>query len=787
MKQSRLIAFLVACAGAAGWAFHLIGKHNEAIAEVLVPGALCGPDGGCSQVLGSDYSEVFGIAVSAPAVPLYLGLLVVGILVMKGKVDAARLASLATAAGIGGVLFGGYLLYRMIVDIAHICPYCLIMDGLNVAVLITGASLHPDGIVAGFKSVGSVFARLTKPGVEWGVGAVVVVGTILLTVLHPTPPEPPPPDPILTLGQGLGTTPSPAQTKTASTPTPTGPRPTAIPGTTTRPLILPKDVHVIDLDSTIPVRGPADAAVTIVLFEDFQCPFCRKLSGNIEILSEEMGDDLRLAFMHYPMHKKCNDTGLKKSMHAFACNAAIASVCAHEQGKFWELHDVMFRNSTRLRNKHLAKYARSVGLDMKAYTACTRNPDTLEKVKADARIGKSLGVTGTPALFINGRKLVGAQPVTSLRAAIAEVRANPGAEALVRLDVAVEDELEGSLEGVPTTVAVVGRRGSFTIDAFESSIVGGKAISQAGAESAGGVTWHAAQAACEASGKRLCTEEEWLTACTGAIPKDENRDGVFSNDTLVGRQHSYGEYFRQGWCADSRKKNDERLLTTGTHPRCATPTGIYDLEGVHKEWVGLTPDRAALKGGSYYSGTSARCAYHKDTEAPDKEDPSIGFRCCSGEAAAEIARAQSRFPGGKVGEKIRDWNAPLLDGGAAHGTATLKGKPYIMTFWASWCGPCKKELPMLAELYQEYKSQGLEVVGVNVDADPAAAEKYLQENPLPFPIVADGKKAVMGKFDTRGVPTTFWVKRDGTIRKRSVGFDEGGKPRMIEDVLELLK
>ncbi len=786
-------AFLAATAASSAWAYHLIGKHNEAMSEALVPGALCGPDGGCSQVLGSEYSEIFGVAVSAPAVPLYLALFVAGVLVLRGKLDVAKLASVATAAGVGGVAFGGYLLYRMLVDIAHVCPYCLIMDGLNVAVLITGALLHPDGLKAAFTSITDIFGRLARPGLEWGVAATVVVGTILLTVLHPTPPEQAPPDPLLTVGESFGTTapttpaePDTVKPATSSTPAPVAPRPTAVPGSTTRPLVLPKDVHDIPVDASVPMRGPKDADVTILLFEDFQCPFCRKLSGNIEVLLEET-TDVRVGFLHFPMHGKCNDTGLKKNLHAFACGAAIASVCAHDQGKFWEMHDVMFRNSTRLRNKHIFKYAKKVGLDIDAFKACARAPETLEKVKADARLGKAAGVSGTPALFINGRKLVGAQPVSSLRAAIAEVKANPTAGSVVRLDVPVEDEVEGSLGGVPTTVGVDGARGPFAIDAFEASIVGGKAVSAAGVESAGSVTWHEAQAACEAAGKRLCTEEEWVTACTGAIPVDENADGVFSNDTLVGSQHSYGEHFRQGWCADSRKKADPRPLTTGTHPRCATPTGVYDLEGVHKEWVGLTPDRAALKGGSYYSGTSARCAYYKDSEAPDKKDPSIGFRCCSGEADAAVARAQARFPGGKVGDTIQDWSAPLIGGSGDHGTATLAGKPYIMTFWASWCGPCKKELPVLAELYDEFKARGLEVVGVNVDADRKAADAYLAENPLPFPIVADTDKSVMGRFDTRGVPTTFWVKKDGTIRKRSIGYDEGGKPKMIGDVLELVK
>ena len=135
-----------------------------------------------------------------------------------------------------------------------------------------------------------------------------------------------------------------------------------------------------------------------------------------------------------------------------------------------------------------------------------------------------------------------------------------------------------------------------TIDAFEASIVEGAAASVAGVAAATGVTWQDAHEACTAAGKRLCSEEEWMIACTGQPPVDRDKDGVFSDDPIVGRKYPYGAVQQPGWCASARTKDDPRPLITGNHPRCATPEGVFDLEGLTKEWIGVTPDRAAVKG-----------------------------------------------------------------------------------------------------------------------------------------------------------------------------------------------
>ena len=777
-----LIAFLAASLWAGWWAFYLIGVHWDAVYEV--EGAACGPEGGCSAVLQSSDAEIFGIPVSVPAVPMLLFLAVLGGLVLADRFDRARLATLGTLCAGVGLLYGGWLLFKMVYYIDSICQFCLVMDGSNLAVLVLALFLHPDGPKGALKSIAGLPAHLKGMTPELLLAPVVLVG--MFAVQAATVREAPPEESVV-----VETTPAPtvtpASSATPARPTATPRRPTGAPPPGTRRLVLPDEVVDLAIDSSVPFKGPAGAEVTIVLFEDFQCPYCKKLTGNIETLLDDpaYASRVRVGFMHFPMHSSCNDTGLNKDMHKFACGAAMASVCAEQQGRFWEMHDVLFRNNGRLRGSHIRSYAREIGLDMDAWNACLQDPATKEKIMADARVGKAGGVRGTPALFIGGRRLVGAQPVESLKAAIDVVV--EGTEGRVLLDVELEGETIGDLEGAAPTVTLQGPDGPFTIDAFEASIDRGAAVSRAGVPPARSVTWYDARDACEAAGKRLCTEQEWMIACTGAEQIDEDKDGILSRDLLQGRQHAYGEHYREGWCADSRKSDDLRELLTGNHPRCATPEGVYDLEGVTKEWIGLSPDQAVTKGGSYKSGASARCGYYKDSDAPDAREDTIGFRCCSGGDPDADATADE-YPGGKVGDTVQDFSGERPDGGV-YGTEQLRGSPFIMTFWATWCEPCKKELPALAEAYDKHQGEGLKVIAINVDSDASKVAPFLERTPLPFPVIFDTDKSIMDAFQSRsgGVPLTFWVERDGTIRQRTTGYDDSAHAQFMRNVEALLE
>lgn len=161
-----------------------------------------------------------------------------------------------------------------------------------------------------------------------------------------------------------------------------------------------------------PARGPEDAAVTIIEFSDFQCPYCgRFFQQTLPQLMAQYGDRIRFVYRDFPLDQ----------IHPFARGAAIAAECADDQGKFWEYHDLLFSNQQALSGADLKSYADRLGLDTEAFAACVDDSRYNDEVNADLRDGLQAGVTGTPTFFINGRRVVGAQPLQTFQAIIDEL------------------------------------------------------------------------------------------------------------------------------------------------------------------------------------------------------------------------------------------------------------------------------------------------------------------------------------------------------------------------------
>lgn len=149
-----------------------------------------------------------------------------------------------------------------------------------------------------------------------------------------------------------------------------------------------------------PAKGPKQAPVTIIEFSDFECPFCNRVTPTLQEVLSTYGDQVRLVFRQFPLN----------SIHPRAQKAAEASLCAHEQGKFWEMHDAMFLDQKKLEVADLKAKASALGLDPAKFDACLDSGKYAEQVSRDLADGMAAGVTGTPALFINGRFLNGAVP-----------------------------------------------------------------------------------------------------------------------------------------------------------------------------------------------------------------------------------------------------------------------------------------------------------------------------------------------------------------------------------------
>ena len=193
--------------------------------------------------------------------------------------------------------------------------------------------------------------------------------------------------------------------KIGQAPTPAGQKkPAARPG---RPD--PKLTYKVAVSGDDAQKGPATAKVTIVEWSDFQCPFCGRVGPTLQQIEKEYGEDVRVVFKHNPL-----------PMHDRALAAAVAAEAARRQGKFWEMHDKLFANQRALTDENFALWAGELGLDVDKFSKDLKDPKLATKAKRDQQQGSVLGARGTPAFFVNGRFLSGAQPFPAFKALIDE-------------------------------------------------------------------------------------------------------------------------------------------------------------------------------------------------------------------------------------------------------------------------------------------------------------------------------------------------------------------------------
>lgn len=149
-----------------------------------------------------------------------------------------------------------------------------------------------------------------------------------------------------------------------------------------------------------PKKGPDGAPVTIVEFSDFECPYCSRVNPTIDQVRSTYGDKVQVVFRQFPL-----------GMHPNAPKAAEASLCAHDQGKFWAMHDAMFADQRNLGVDKLKEKAAAIeGIVAETFNQCLDSGKYTAQVQADMQEGTRVGVSGTPAFFVNGRFLNGAVP-----------------------------------------------------------------------------------------------------------------------------------------------------------------------------------------------------------------------------------------------------------------------------------------------------------------------------------------------------------------------------------------
>jgi protein-disulfide isomerase len=152
-----------------------------------------------------------------------------------------------------------------------------------------------------------------------------------------------------------------------------------------------------------PFKGPEKAPVTIVKFEDFQCPFCRQVQGTFAQLESRYGDKLKLVHRDFPID----------NIHPLARRAAEAARCANAQGEFWKYHDKLYATALSPDPDQLSALAKEIHLDVAAFDGCLASGKYKAAVQKDFQEGQELGVSATPAFFINGQLIVGSQSLES--------------------------------------------------------------------------------------------------------------------------------------------------------------------------------------------------------------------------------------------------------------------------------------------------------------------------------------------------------------------------------------
>jgi protein-disulfide isomerase len=156
------------------------------------------------------------------------------------------------------------------------------------------------------------------------------------------------------------------------------------------------------------VQGPADAAVTLVEYGDYECPYCGAAYPIIKEVQARMGERLRFVFRNFPI----------TTSHPHAEQAAEAAEAAASQGKFWQMHDLLYENQGRLRDQDLRAYARELGLDIEQFDRELAEHVHAARVHEDFMSGVRSGVNGTPAFYINGARHDGSYDIETLLAAL---------------------------------------------------------------------------------------------------------------------------------------------------------------------------------------------------------------------------------------------------------------------------------------------------------------------------------------------------------------------------------
>jgi len=329
----------------------------------------------CDKVNTSSYSELLGIPVALYGLGFYFSAAYALVMRRLGRGKLGGLPRVLVVAGLGSVAYSALLAW-----VSHTmgtwCLFCISMYGINALLLVgaalalrTPALLRPAQPTA----EGSFASTLVGMGGDRTVPVMLVSGVVVFVLCIAVY---------------------------------NGKKQNLDCGTDTQdPAALAEFYHLpakgtVELAGHEPQYGNSDAPYLIVEWADYACPWCAKAgAGAKQIVSENPAVQVR--FKHYPLSNKCNEF-VGSDMHPTACEAARATTCAGQQGRFWELNDLLFKNQTYQSSEDIQFMAKQIDLDLDALQACMDDPITHERLETDIAQADAVDISGTPTFFIKG-------------------------------------------------------------------------------------------------------------------------------------------------------------------------------------------------------------------------------------------------------------------------------------------------------------------------------------------------------------------------------------------------
>lgn len=321
----------------------------------------------CDAAAASAYSELLGIPIAVIGLAGYVATL----LLLAGRANRSEEASepLSTAGFLqtffaASVLYSVFLALISVFVLPALCPACIALYAVNIAGLVVTSfwtQVNPLKTLIG--QLGRVGEALARPA-----AITFIVATSLV------------------IAAGTGYTRSAIAGAESDAPAP-------------KRKVDPALIY----SPQAPARGPSDAPLKVAVFSDFQCPYCSKFAKTLTFAEETFGPQLRIEFRNYPL-----------PFHQFAPIAAAMGVCAHRTGQFWEFHDGLFADQSRVNPAGLRELGGELGLDPSLVDRCVTDPEVKRILEADQAAGRAVGVTGTPAFVVNGTFYNGALPIEEL-------------------------------------------------------------------------------------------------------------------------------------------------------------------------------------------------------------------------------------------------------------------------------------------------------------------------------------------------------------------------------------